>query len=373
MGASPITTPEQAQQILDLSLTQFNTIRSYFGINDNPFQTDKTYIVYDAVAGANTLHIATGGSSSYSIAKGDGTLPASFTDTGGSKTLNYANDGRYLITIDGDFNGLTVTGEQSTYIAIIAGSNYPLTISSSAFLNCINLETAIFLTSTTVSQNSFRGCSSLKYVDIPNITNIGISGFENCTSLMLINLYGTTSIGNLAFSGCNSLKNISGNSVTSIGNGGFVNCTLLESAQFPSLTSITAGFQGCTSLNYVSMPIITTITGGCFLNCSSLYNVDISSVTSLTGNAFKDCVMLDNVYLPNITNIGVLAFEGCTSLQTIKILYTSGLTVDLNSFQNVDLTDLYVIGAGSLANAQSVETKLLAEGMNQLTGYRLLY
>ena len=93
MATSPITTPEQAQQILDLSNAQFNNIRSYFGINDNPFHPGRTYIVFDADSGDNDLHIDTGGSSSYAISKGSGDLATDYTDTGGTKVLNYANAG----------------------------------------------------------------------------------------------------------------------------------------------------------------------------------------------------------------------------------------------------------------------------------------
>jgi len=165
MATSPITTPAQAQQILDLSNSQFNSIRNYFGINDNPLQPDKTYIVFDAASGNNTLHLDTGGSTSYSILKGDGTAATSYTDTGGDKTLTYAVAGRYLITIDGTFNGIDTTGASSgdkgKYIAVVGGTNYPSTIVANAFRDCLNLELIKFDKNIVLEIDVFRNCDSL--------------------------------------------------------------------------------------------------------------------------------------------------------------------------------------------------------------------
>ena len=212
MASSPIATPAQAQQILDLSNNQFNTIRSYFGINDNPFQPDRTYIVFDATSGNNTLHLDTGGSTNYSILKGDGTLAVDYTDTGGNKTLNYAVAGRYLIVIDGDFNGIDTTGatgaDKDKYIGIIGGTNYPTTIIANAFDSCENLKNVIFTSVTTIATEAFLDCIGLQTANIQLATSVQLDSFSGCNKLLsLITGIGTPE------TQVKGLLNLHGNSV----------------------------------------------------------------------------------------------------------------------------------------------------------------
>jgi Leucine Rich Repeat (LRR) protein len=310
-----IVTPPNARKTEEFSQTQVDLVRNSLGIGDFPYQPDKTYIIFDADSGNNDLHIDVGGSSTYSILKGDGGLSGgvatSYTDIGGLKTLNYTNAGRYLITIEGTFNGLFVDGASAAkrkYIEIIGGTNYPVAIRANAFESCSLLETAIFKFATSIGDSAFSGCTLLTNINFPLITSIGEFACNNCDSLVNINFP----------------------EVTSTNNGSFDSCDLLVNTNFPKVTSIGDG-------------------------------------------TFNSCDSLVNINFPEVTSIGASTFNNCIGLIVVIMKYTSGLTIGAGAFNNVKLSDLYPIGATNGTEAASVETKLTTAGMTQLNAYRLLY
>lgn len=362
MATSPITTPTQAQQILDLTNSQFNTIRAYFGINDNPYQTDKTYIVFDADVGNNNLHIITDASHSYSISKGNGTLPVDYTDIGGTKVLNYTIAGRYLITIDGTFNGIDTTGasagDKDKYIEIIGGSNYPTTIVATAFQDCENLIYVKFDNVTEILTSAFLSCGYLKEIDFKILsTPTGVSIFELCSRLKIIKIRQLVTVEFEVFKGCGDLEYI----------------------DFPVLTLVEDnGFENCNSLSTIIFPSLTRINNGAFRGCDSLMNIHILNVTLIEDFGFSTSLAtepdaLKYINLPSITSLGASVFSNRESLNKVDIKYTSGLSIGSNAFNNVNLTDLYVRGAANGTEAAAVETKLTTAGMTQLNAYRLLY
>jgi hypothetical protein len=176
-----IATPAVARKTEEFTPTQIKLVRDSLGISDDIYQPDRTYIIFDADSGNNNLHIITDTSKTYSITQGDGTQPETFTDTGGTKILNYTAAGRYLITIDGTFNGISTDGESQAekdqYIAIIAGSNYPTTIIESAFKDCTNLTKIVFSSVTDVEDYAFEGCS-LYFAELPVLSTIGAASFS---------------------------------------------------------------------------------------------------------------------------------------------------------------------------------------------------
>ena len=201
-------TPANAEKVSALSTNQKTIVRQSFGIQDDPMQPERTYIVFDADAGNNDLHLIIGASSTYSILKGDGTLALLYTDTGGTKTLSYDVAGRYLITIDGNFNGIDTSGEtqpeKDKYISIIGGTNYlPTTITLAAFHGCSNLEVFEVPHITAIGDNGFLECVSLSEMYLPNIVNIGSDAFNGSglKKLSLSNDGGLISIGTNAFTG----------------------------------------------------------------------------------------------------------------------------------------------------------------------------
>jgi len=128
-----IGTPLTAVLARLLSKAQRDAVRLGYGINDYPYQVDRTYIVFDATAGVNKLHIDTGAAGNYIISKGDGKDEIGYNDTGGTKDLTFETAGRYLITIRGNFNGIKMGTDlgpvpqidRDKYIELIAGTNYP--------------------------------------------------------------------------------------------------------------------------------------------------------------------------------------------------------------------------------------------------------
>ena len=188
-------TPANAEKVSALSTNQKTIVRQSFGIQDDPMQPERTYIVFDADAGNNDLHLIIGASSTYSILKGDGTLALLYTDTGGTKTLSYDVAGRYLITIDGNFNGIDTSGEtqpeKDKYISIIGGSNYlPTVITTNAFKSCSNLEAFEVKLLTEIGENSFQDCVKIESIDIRDVVDVRANAFNGCTGLRKMNVRG---------------------------------------------------------------------------------------------------------------------------------------------------------------------------------------
>ncbi len=198
-----ILTPVNAEKVNELSAAQLKLVRQSLIINDSPIQSNKTYIIFDATSGNNNLNIDIGASLSYSVLKGDGTIETLYNDTGGVKILNYAVAGIYLITIDGTFQGINTNGasqaDKDKYISIICGSNYPVSLPISSFMNCTNLESFNFLLITSIAANVFSGCVKLANAYIPLVTTIGANAFDGCVELSDIVLKNVVTIGASAF------------------------------------------------------------------------------------------------------------------------------------------------------------------------------
>jgi hypothetical protein len=189
--SSTIPTPSTAVVAGLLDQADLEKGRVGLAIIDNPIKPGKTYIVFDAVAGNNNLHLDTGGSTTYSINKGDGTVDDSHTDTGGIKVLNYVVTGRYIITIDGDFAGIDTSqtvnqSELNKYIEIYAGSNNPVALVVDAFKNCIKLQNVTFTELTTIGDTAFSGCTLLINATLPKATSIGVDAFLNCPLVTIL-------------------------------------------------------------------------------------------------------------------------------------------------------------------------------------------
>lgn len=316
-----ITTPILARKTEEFTISQIELVRNSLAIADNPMLLDKTYVVYDAIAGNNNFQLDTGGALSYSINKGQGGLPANFNDTGGVKVLNYTNAGRYLITIEsvGLFHGLEILGTQADkdkYIAVFAGSNYPVSIVQNAFKDTHNLESVSFPFVTSTLLGSFENCIKLKDVHFPLLTSIGIQCFK----------------------GCDELEGVSFPLVTSLNGNDFQDCIILKSISFPVLTTLLQAneFNGCVKLENVNIPLVTNLAGSTFLNCSGLKEINISLVT----------------------NIGLLVFSGCTALKIIH--FKSSVIIQATAFSNVILTDVFVDGTEAQAN--TIVTDIVTAG-----------
>jgi len=196
-----IPTPINAEKVNELSVIQRGIIRDGLIINDYPFLPNKSYIIFDAVAGSNNLHLATGIATSYTIHRGEGRDSESFSDTGGTKVLTYENDGRYIITIDGDFHGIELTSnigtvtqtERDKYIAVILGTNAPVAIAAHSFYKASKLESCSHRTVTSIGANAFTDCALLEKFTYNTAPTIATDSFINTDKLRYLKLKASVS------------------------------------------------------------------------------------------------------------------------------------------------------------------------------------
>ncbi len=320
-----IATPPIAEKISETSQIQKKLIRDSIGVNDFPIQTDKTYIVFDADAGNNNLFIDIDASLTYSVMKGDGSQPVSFTDVGGAKTLNYTNAGRYIITIEGDFNGLDLApsaqADKDKIISVIGGSNYPTTIVPNAYKNCHELQSISFPFVTTTDSNCFELCTELIDIHFPIMTSIGQQSFISCTKIEYVNF----PLADFSFSG---------------------------------------GFSGCTNLREVILPSVTNISTTNFQDCVNLRDIYVPSISSVF--ALINCTKLEKI---NCYDASVISFSGCTSLKEIHL--KSVVTIGALTFSNVILTDIFV--NGTEAQAITIQDDIVAGGGFFAKNSRFIY
>ena len=147
---------------------------------------NKTYLVWNGTEFPNSTIAAFKAPAGSSIDWGDGTVETFDTASTTVNTHTYI-DGKTEHTIA--ISGLT-------------------SISDSAFINCISLESVIIGNSvTSIGDSAFASCSSLANVTISNnVMSIGSGAFGNCSSLTSLTIPNSvTSIGSFAFSGCSSL------------------------------------------------------------------------------------------------------------------------------------------------------------------------
>ena len=204
---------------------------------------------------------------------------------------------------------------------------------------------------TTIGYHAFYGCERLASISIPNsVSSIATAAFAYCPALTSISIpNGVTSIGGSVFSGCSSLTSVTiPDSVTSIGSSTFSGCSSLTSITIPdSVTSIGySTFSSCTSLTSVTIGDgVTKIGNYAFEDCTSLTSVTIpDSVTSIGYNAFSGCTSLTSITIPNsVTSIGYYAFGGCTSLKSVYcIRLTPPIGGDYMFYSNASWRKIYV-------------------------------
>lgn len=133
-----------------------------------------------------------------------------------------------------------------------------VTIPSSTFYNCTQLETVNFpLSVTTLGDSAFRNCSRLKLYDLPiNVKVIPKRCFSKCTSLTGLYLDFITEIDKNAFEYCTSLRSFRlGNNVRIIGDAAFYECTNLMTLTVPSsvIQIGNSAFERCGMMRYIWM------------------------------------------------------------------------------------------------------------------------
>ena len=168
--------------------------------------------------------------------------------------------------------------------------------------NALSIENAVLFE----KSGAFESCSKLTQISLPVCSYIGESAFYSCYSLTKLSLPVCEYIGGGAFGNCSSLTQISLPVCSYIGIGAFVNCTTLTQASLPVCSYIGhLAFAGCFSLTQASLPV-----------CSY---IGIA--------AFEDCSPLTQLSLPVCSYIGSDAFNRCSNLKTIRLDYSSVVTL----------------------------------------------
>ena len=168
--------------------------------------------------------------------------------------------------------------------------------------NALSIENAVLFE----KSGAFESCSKLTQISLPMCSYIGDSAFYSCYSLTKLSLPVCEYIGGGAFGNCYSLTQISLPVCSYIDVGGFLNCITLTQASLPVCEYIGhMAFAGCSSLTQASLPV-----------CSYIGI-----------NAFEDCSSLTQLSLPVCSYIGSDAFNRCSNLKTIRLDYSSVVTL----------------------------------------------
>lgn len=314
-------------------------------------QPNMTYVIFNAIAGDNTLHLASGTDLDFTINKGDGSLSITGNTSGGNHTLNYVTAGTYLITISGTFNGFQVSDptvnnppKNFQYLDVYIGSNCP------------------------IGGGSFYQCGKLRKVEISpdwNYSSIGDNAFSGCASLSVF-LSSTCSslrtVGDRVFYGCSQLSiipKIMYSDITSTGTWTFAQSGIIE-ATICGVSRLSEGmFSNCNHLSTVNFPFYQgNIPIQCFANSNNLRSIYF-------GNLKPDTIT-------PAPAIGDYAFKNCNALRTVEILTenASDLTVGQYAFDECRVAN--VIGYNEqLTNL--VCSGITVTGGTLLTNYRKLY
>ena len=247
----------------------------------------------------------------YTSTDGDVVTPYYANVFGASIVSNTYNNGKGVITFDGD---VTTIGEYAfTNCWSLASVTIPEGVTSIGQLAFYYSESLASVTIpdsvTSIGERAFSYCRSLVSVTIPEgVTSIGESAFFQCKSLASISIpEGVTSIEDYTFWGCESLASISiPEGVTSIGNDAFMNCSNLaefegkfasEDGRCLIVDGVLNAFAPYGLTEYTIPDGVTSIGYGAFANCSSLATITIpEGVTSIGYIAFYSCSSLAEVY-----------------------------------------------------------------------------
>jgi hypothetical protein len=219
----------------------------------------------------------------------------------------------YSTNADGSIYTYSTNADGTANLVAYAGPPWVVTIQTN-----IN-----GLTVTSIGESAFWDCTSLTSVTIPgSVTSIGDGAFYESSLTNATIKNGVTSIGDEAFYGTRLTSVTIPSSVTNIGNYAFAYCYSLTSVTIPD-SVISMGvyaFYDCTSLTNATIGSgVTSIGEFAFESCYSLTKVTIGNgVTSIGEFAFEYDYGLTSVTIPgSVTSIGNGAFYGCTSLTSV--------------------------------------------------------
>ncbi len=253
--------------------------------------------------------------------------------------------------------------------------NGVIEIGSSAFEDCLNLESVSSDTCLYIYERAFEDCQNLKSAKFPNCLEIYSRAFDDCNRLAEIDfekveyidnyvfqyceslpatleLENIEYIGSYAFAGCTNITTAILPKCGQLGSGAFADtniteivlgdvylpkyafleCTTLKSVKAKGLTASEKAFYGCTNLVSVEVEYSAEVGNSAFGNCPNLETFKAGSVTAVGDYAFSGCAKLEEFNCESVKTIGKYAFSGCTSFETLNL--TSVESIGDNAFQN---------------------------------------
>lgn len=302
----------------------------------------------------------------YTSSDGAVVTPEAKADFGAPILSNTYEDGKGIITFDGD---VTSIGSSAFYfnsnITSIAMPDSVTKIGDAAFYLCSSLTSAYIPEGVTAfGDQAFYYCAQLESITIPeSVETIGYDTFNNCKALSEFNgkfasadgrcliidgaLHsfapagiteyaipeGITAIRQHAFYECTRLTSVTiPEGVTSIGEMVFYGCSSLTGTlTIPdSVTEIgTRAFFGCKGLTEFKSKFASA-DGRCLVIDGSLHSFAPAGiteyaipegVTTIAPYTFYNCSNLTNITIPNgTTTLGDRSFYNCSSLTSITLV-----------------------------------------------------
>lgn len=299
--------------------------------------------------------------------------PYTTTGFGANVTTNVYEDGKGVITFDGDISTIPADAfKNKTELESVVIPSSVISIGASAFSGCSGLISVDMPDSiTSIGNSAFGSCNALESIDLPqNLLSIGSGAFYQCSKITTITIPNSvTSIGNNAFYKCSTLTSITiGKGVTSIGDGAFDSCSSLAAVHISDLSAwCKISFVNDKTANpcyyaknlYLNNQLvtdlvipndITTLKAGSFYNCTSIKSITLhDEVTSIGQNAFYGCSGLGSITIPmSLKTVGTNAFSGAGSSRAVYV-------EDLEAWCNITF-------ANTSANPLSASGQLYVEG-----------
>lgn len=198
---------------------------------------------------------------------------------------------------------------------------------------------------TTIENSAFDNCKALISLPLPEtLQKIGAYAFNDCSGLKKITI--PAAVNNLdssAFDGCTALEEIKaeGNSQYSDIDGVLINKDKKVIYKVPaklnldqtngvyvvpvSITGIApSAFAGCTTVKKVILENVKVIEQNTFKSAfkdmESFVEVDLSNVLEIGSGAFEDCSSISAIAIPaSLEALGLDVFIGCTGLTAINV------------------------------------------------------
>ncbi len=166
---------------------------------------------------------------------------------------------------------------------------------------------------------------------------------------------------------------IDGYTVTAIAESGFSGCTALQSVTFPDTLTVIGenAFTACSALTSIAIPEqVTTIGSFVFEGCTALQTIDVED----TNTAYQD----DEGVLYTADKKSLLRYPAaragaaytvspaCRVIEPWAFTYCSQL-------QYLETSNVTAIGADAFMYAESLQTVILSEGIEELVGASFAY